>query len=577
MKRGLSPAGPDGGVARVQRPSVPALELGAALQTGWLSRKRHRHIGVAGGSRRAPRSASTSSTLALTAAQRAVVGLVREGSSLFLTGAAGTGKSEVLRALASRGGVSVAVTALTGSAAVLLGGQTLHAWAGIGRADLPADVLAQRVLQDASAHERWCSTSLLIVDEVSMVSGSLLDKLDAVGRAARRQPKKAFGGLQVLFCGDFHQLPPPGVHTEGWAFEARCWNTLVETVVELTEVVRLEAGELAFARVLEQVRSGSVDDEAWSALGRLVVPPAAAQTDRGCIDGATHLVPTNAEADKVNKAALQQLFTRASAAQVGQPTARTDVTDDPSDQRMVEFIAQSVGPRDSSRAAFCAPTSSAGAPATLNLGVGAQVVLTQSLCLGPDKDGLTGSAWGDWALCTASHIRAFENEPGVQERLTNGTRCQVVGFCHLADRLYDPRAAGFEGAELSLPLRRFLLKHGGLLPRVAVPGAARDYVVYPVASGGGGADSGLVQLPLRLGWALTVHRAQGMTLSACVVHLRGISSSGQAYVALSRCRRASQLRILGGLPERNPRTGRVAAFAPAKKVAEFYAALGRAE
>mmetsp|Transcript_123493 Transcript_123493/g.394979 ORF Transcript_123493/g.394979 Transcript_123493/m.394979 type:complete len:216 (-) Transcript_123493:74-721(-) len=215
---------------------------------------------------------------------------------------------------------------------------------------------------------------------------------------------------------------------------------------------------------------------------------------------------------------------------------------------MVEFIAQSVGPRDSSRAAFCAPTSSAGAPATLNLGVGAQVVLTQSLCLGPDK-----------------------------ERLTNGTRCQVVGFCHLADRLYDPRAAGFEGAELSLPLRRFLLKHGGLLPRVAVPGAARDYVVYPVASGGGGADSGLVQLPLRLGWALTVHRAQGMTLSACVVHLRGISSSGQAYVALSRCRRASQLRILGGLPERNPRTGRVAAFAPAKKVAEFYAALGRAE
>jgi len=324
---------------------------------------------------------------------------------------------------------------------------------------------------------------------------------------------------------------------------------LVETVVELTEVVRLEAGELAFARVLEQVRSGSVDDEAWSALGRLVVPPAAAQSDGGCIDGATHLAPTNAEADKVNNAALQELLTRASAAKVGQPTARTDVTDDPSDQRMVEFVAQSVGPRDSSRSAFRAPTSSAGAPATLNLGVGAQVVLTQSLCLGPDK-----------------------------ERLTNGTRCQVVGFCHLADRLYDPRAAGFDGAELSLPLRRFLVKHGGLLPRVAVPGAARDYIVYPVASGGcGGADSGLVQLPLRLGWALTVHRAQGMTLSACVVHLRGISSSGQAYVALSRCRRASQLRILGGLPERNPRTGRVAAFAPAKKVAEFYAALGREE
>ncbi|OLQ11228.1 ATP-dependent DNA helicase RRM3 [Symbiodinium microadriaticum] len=186
----------------------------------------------------------------LTPAQRAVVDLVLRGRSLFLTGAAGTGKSLVLRAVNREAKRQVALTAPTGAAALQIGGTTLHSWAGIGRGNGSTAELVARVCADIDACNRWVFATLLVIDEVSMLSARLMDALDAVGRAARGKPKEAFGGLQLLLCGDFCQLPAPEEHT--WAFESKVWREVARMSVELTEVLRTDPEELGLATALAE-------------------------------------------------------------------------------------------------------------------------------------------------------------------------------------------------------------------------------------------------------------------------------------------------------------------------------------
>merc|ERR1712232_626207 len=144
--------------------------------------------------------------------------------------------------------------------------------------------------------------SLLVIDEISMVSGRLLDILDAIGRAARRCKSTPFGGIQLLLCGDFHQLAPMDLDAEGWAFEAKCWHEAVDMVVELTEPVRLDGGESCYRRVLEDVRKGELSDAAWNLLKWLATRPRAPERL------AVALVGTNAKADQLNQTALTGLL-----------------------------------------------------------------------------------------------------------------------------------------------------------------------------------------------------------------------------------------------------------------------------
>jgi ATP-dependent DNA helicase PIF1 len=109
------------------------------------------------------------------------------GGNAFLSGAAGTGKSYLSKYLiqqlmAKHGPDGVAVCAPTGIAATNVGGITLHSWAGIGIGSAPAETLVARVLRSSDAAERWCRTSVLIIDEVSMLDSELFDALDAIGQ-----------------------------------------------------------------------------------------------------------------------------------------------------------------------------------------------------------------------------------------------------------------------------------------------------------------------------------------------------------------------------------------------------------
>ena len=145
----------------------------------------------------------------LTDEQEKVCAAAMAGDSLFFTGSAGTGKTTTMRALIARlqqrslgaGTGKVFVTASTGAAAVLCGGTTLHSFAGVGLGEESAGFLISKLPK--LARKRWNVCSTLIIDEISMIDGDLLDKIDAVARAARGEEEesnwsKPFGGVQVI-------------------------------------------------------------------------------------------------------------------------------------------------------------------------------------------------------------------------------------------------------------------------------------------------------------------------------------------------------------------------------------------
>ena len=156
-----------------------------------------------------PRTASIlgSANSNLSSEQMKVMEMVKNGESVFFTGSAGTGKSFLLKQIISAlPPESTFATASTGSAACQIGGTTLHAFAGIGSGSAP---LQQCIAQASRDHKaaQWRKCRCLIIDEISMIDADYFDKLDAVAKAVRKC-KRPFGGIQLVLCGDFLQLPP---------------------------------------------------------------------------------------------------------------------------------------------------------------------------------------------------------------------------------------------------------------------------------------------------------------------------------------------------------------------------------
>ena len=146
----------------------------------------------------------------LSSGQKKVIELYLQGANLFVSGGAGTGKSFILNYLkhnfSSQG---LQITASTGISAVNIGGTTIHPWAGIGLANQPLEQIINNLYTAklSKLRKKIIHTKSLAIDEISMISAETLDILDCVFKEIRKNTKP-FGGLQVLFFGDFLQLPP---------------------------------------------------------------------------------------------------------------------------------------------------------------------------------------------------------------------------------------------------------------------------------------------------------------------------------------------------------------------------------
>mmetsp|Transcript_7455 Transcript_7455/g.16312 ORF Transcript_7455/g.16312 Transcript_7455/m.16312 type:complete len:731 (-) Transcript_7455:92-2284(-) len=445
--------------------------------------------------------------------QKDVVEAVLSGYSTFFTGPAGSGKSHVLSTIMKLNEEAkyarkkrVTITATTGIAACNVGGITINSFAGVGTGDDPLNEMVARVMGNQYSKNRWKECDVLVIDEVSMMPGQFLDKLNFVAQRARNNPS-IFGGLQLLVCGDFFQLPPVNLNKCSFAFEAACWGDVITSSILLKQIFR-QNGDQRLMKILNEARVGELSSESAQilrthstvgGLGRM-------RSDVGEEDEIkpTLLESRNAQVDRANAQEMAKL--------PGQ--LRKFKSRDKCVTRTYERLLQ-----------HCQ------APETLELKIGAQVILLKNL--EPDKG------------------------------LVNGSRGVIVDFQLAKNKSDLPR----EFRKIELPVVRF---HA-----IDAPGAK---------SGDGGDDddegvtkliepaewtnkvgdatvSSRQQIPLRLAWALSVHKSQGMTIPNLAVSLRGVFEYGQAYVALSRATKLDLL-TLRGFDER--------AFKAHPKVKEFY-------
>ncbi|XP_028517714.1 ATP-dependent DNA helicase RRM3-like [Exaiptasia diaphana] len=190
----------------------------------------------------------------LSSSQRKVENLVLDGYSVFISGEAGSGKSFFLRSTIKKlkeafGFSRVAVAAPTGIAAVNVGGTTIHSFAGIGTGSKGAHELISRIQANPDVVTRWRNCSVLVIDEISMLSRELFEKLELIARSLNDNTKP-FGGIQLIFSGDFYQLKPV-VTDEGetseediYCFASPLWNDCIDSSLFFSENYRQEEVEL---------------------------------------------------------------------------------------------------------------------------------------------------------------------------------------------------------------------------------------------------------------------------------------------------------------------------------------------
>lgn len=180
--------------------------------------------------------------------------------NIFLTGAAGSGKSYLLsHFLKDQDRKSFPVLASTGAAAILVGGRTFHSFFGLGILEGGPQATIERALANKRLLKRLKSTFGIVIDEVSMLSGKVLKTAETIAQKARGNTR-AWGGLRVIAVGDFAQLPPvnPYCSEREWAFLDEVWETSEFKSIVLKEVMRTHDPQ--FMEVLGFVRKGIVND-----------------------------------------------------------------------------------------------------------------------------------------------------------------------------------------------------------------------------------------------------------------------------------------------------------------------------
>lgn len=195
-------------------------------------------------------------TATMNAGQQAAFDAIATGrKNIFLTGPAGTGKSFVINEVkkwAINLNLKFTVTALTGCAAVLIGGRTLHSTLGLGVGDRPIEQIIYKLKRcNKVLYQKLLTLDLLVIDEVSMMSDDLLEKASETLSAIRSNPAP-FGGVQVVLSGDFCQLGPV---TGKFCFHSPLWTRVIDDVCNLTEVVR-QSNDRIFAKILQYIRKG---------------------------------------------------------------------------------------------------------------------------------------------------------------------------------------------------------------------------------------------------------------------------------------------------------------------------------
>jgi len=234
-----------------------------------------------------------------------------KGENIFITGPGGTGKSALIRLIykhATNSWKDIYVTALTGCASILLNckAKTLHSWAGIGLGQGTTEYYISKIKKNKFLKAIWKETEILVVDEVSMFSLKLFDMLNAIGKAIRGN-QKPFGGIQLVFSGDFYQLPPVGDNsepdTQKFCFESENWDSVFhrDNQIELKKIFR-QTDEI-YSTILNQIREGKIKRKSNDLLLQYV----GRDLDPNLVAEPTKLFPTKNKVEQINFSKMSTL------------------------------------------------------------------------------------------------------------------------------------------------------------------------------------------------------------------------------------------------------------------------------
>ncbi|RLZ12238.1 AAA family ATPase [Faecalibacter macacae] len=388
--------------------------------------------------------------------QSKALAILKSGRNVFLTGSAGAGKTYVLNQYINylkQHGIAVATTASTGIAATHMNGQTIHSWAGIGIKDYVSDRYLASLRDKKYFRDKMDKVKVLIIDEISMLHRNQLDAVDYVLKFFK-QNDEPFGGVQVIFSGDFFQLPPIGEEWEEsrdkFCFMSDAWVQSKVHICYLTEQYRQTNNELN--DILNEIRSGMISDRTVNLLeSRIEYFP-----DE--IDSQTRLYTHNMDVDRINKGQLHNIdsTTKIFEAKVaGNPA-------------LVEVLKKSVLAEEN-----------------LELKIGAKVMFVRN---------------------------------NFDVGFVNGTLGNVTGYTDKDEPIIKSLDGEFY---------------------IAKP------ETWAIEDEGGKALASFTQVPLRLAWAITIHKSQGMTLDSAFIDLSKAFEKGQGYVALSRLRDLNSLTLHG--------------------------------
>lgn len=410
----------------------------------------------------------------------------KRGENLFITGPGGTGKTKLIETLvdyANNEGKSVQVCAMTGCASVLLkcDAQTLHSWSGIRLGKGPNNLIIKNILKNKKQCQNWRKTKILIVDEVSMMSYKIFELIEELARVVRKIPGP-FGGIQVVFTGDFYQLPPVGSigdpTTELFCFESPLWTRIFppSQCIQLCTIFRQT--DPLYKEILSQIRTANLSAENAAILKTRVKCVFDAEAHNGCVP--IKLYPTRAKTEYFNKLMFQKLEGQEYRFEC---IKKKDCTTHMNNNKVLSLS-------EIERCQYLSPQET-------------EYEWQQLLANGMSSEDSLVLKIGASVICTAN----LDMDNGI----CNGSQGIVID---IMENKSEP--------EKTIPIVKF---ENGITRPITYHYRQSDE--YPTIAIG--------QIPLCLAWSLTIHKIQGATLSMADIDVGfQIFECGQTYVALSR-------------------------------------------
>ena len=476
-------------------------------------------------------------------------------NNILLTGPGGSGKTALIKRMVEDGetaGKNVQVCALTGCAAVLLGckgSKTVHSWAGVGLASAPHGQVVDKVIKNKHKSSGWKKVDVLIIDEISMMSKKLFNILDSIGRKVRKCPGVPFGGIQVVFSGDFYQLPPVGdrddEETSAFCFESEQWNSTFDKTVQLTTIFRQTDNK--YTKILNQIRVGKIKKSSYDTLMTHV----GKEVPEDSIIKPTILFPKRRNVDLINSSEMDKLENEPHTFELS-----ADVVKTPAERKSIAQISDA---QKEMELRFL--TNNIRADKTLVLKKGAQVMCVANIDMEgpyPIVNGSQGvivdfvnkalnAAAAAVPAAEAAVETAIVTTPAImkacESALKKVKKALDVAKLELeergeADENYEDYENAVETLEAAVSdamledkraknrianareelktakdlHTRLIKKNEEKLPLVQFNDGQKRIIGYHEWRSENVPGLGVKQIPLILAWAITIHKAQGVTL-----------------------------------------------------------------